>query len=478
MLKSGRFNKIAFLLVFFSSCLRMSEEEERKNFIQEPSLERSVNESLNTPFFSKGEWPKAAWWEGFGSEQLNDWIVEAIANNPSIQSIRQKIEQAKEQANSAKSKLYPLVYFNADENLEFISKHGIERAYNPSFPKQAQILDLTLSFNYEFDFWDKYRNLFRAALSLEQAETAELAQIELITSTSLAKTFFALKANLVKERIYRQLCEVRKKLYLLRQLLLSEALDDLRIVLFSQERVEEATQWLLAIEEEIAIDRHLINILRGKGPDEPFEMEASLPDLPPPLVIPDNLSLSLLSRRPDLMAEIWRVEALAHEVGAARANFFPNLNLAGLIGFSSTIYHLLFNPSSFESTLVPSISLPVYTAGDIQAILDTKRAEYQSAVFTYNDRILKAAEEVVDALVFARMIYGQKIQQDAIVSQAAKRLGLSEDRLKNGLDNALQTLEQKEELLQKELKLMDLAYGRYAAVIALIKSVGGGYEEP
>src|SRR5690606_2844034 len=167
-----------------------------------------------------------------------------------------------------------------------------------------------------------------------------------------------------------------------------------------------------------------------------------------------------------------------HEVGAARANFFPNLNLAGLIGFSSTIYHLLFNPSSFESTLVPSLSLPVYTAGDIQAILDAKRAEYQSAVFTYNDRILKAAEEVVDTLVFARTVYGQKVQQDAIVSQAAKRLCLAEDRLKSGLDNALQTLEQKEELLQKELGLMDLAYGRYAAAIALIKSVGGGYGQP
>lgn len=455
----------------------MSEEEQRKNLIQEPSLEHSIQESLNTPFFVEGKWPKAAWWEGFGSEDLNRWIVEAIANNPSIQSIRQKIEQAKERANSAKSKLYPLVYFNADENLEFISKQGIQRAYNPTFPKQAQIMDLTLSFNYEFDFWDKYRNLFRAALSLEQAETAELAQIELITSTSLARTYFALKTNLVKERIYEQLYEVRKKLYLLRHLLLSEALDDLRIVLFSEERVEEAKKWLLGIGEEIAIDRHLINILRGKGPDEPLDAKAELPDFPLQLVIPDNLSISLLSRRPDLMAEIWRVEALAHEVGAARANFFPNVNLAGLIGLSSTIYNLLFNPSSFESFLVPSLSLPLYTAGDIQAVLDTKRAEYQAAVFSYNDRILKAAEEVVDALVFARTVYGKKVQQDAIVSQSAKRLGLSENRLKNGLDNALQTLEQKEEFLQKELELMDLAYGRYVAAIALIKSVGGGYGE-
>ncbi len=192
---------------------------------------------------------------------------------------------------------YPLVYFNADGNWLFISKQGIERAYNPDFPKYSQIIDLTLSFNYEFDFWDKYRNLFRAALSLQQAEVAEVAQIELITATSLARTYFALKTNLVKEKIYQELYEVRKKLSLLRQLLLEEAIDDLRPLLLAEERVEEARQWLYSIEEEVEVDRHLINILMGRGPDELLEVEADLPGLAPQLVIPEKLSMDLLSRR-------------------------------------------------------------------------------------------------------------------------------------------------------------------------------------
>jgi NodT family efflux transporter outer membrane factor (OMF) lipoprotein len=455
----------------------MSQEEQRENLIEAPNLEPTVDQSLKTPFFTQGEWPKACWWHTFGSDQLNQWIDEAIAQNPSIQSVRQKIEQAKERATQARAKLYPLVYFDADGNWEFVSKQGIERAYNPQFPRHAKIIDLTLSFNYEFDFWDKYRNLFRAALSLEKAEQAELAQIELITATSLARTYFALKSNLAKERIYRDLYEVRKKIALLRQLLLDEAIDDVRILLLAEERVEEAKKWLYGIEEEVAITRHLINILRGKGPDEPLEVEPSLSEIPPSLAIPKNMSIDLLSRRPDLMAQIWRVEALAHEVGSARAHFFPNINLASIAGLSSTIYHLLFDQSSFEGMLLPTISLPVYTAGDIQANLDAKRAEFQSAVFAYNDLILKSAEEVVDTLVFARTVYGKKAEQEAIVKQALKRWDLSEMRLKSGLDNALQTLEQKEEVLQQELEDINLAYGRYAAAIGLIKAIGGGYSE-
>lgn len=456
----------------------MSQEEQKKNLIEEPSLDQTIKENLESPFFSKGDWPKAAWWEDFGSEALNALILEAINSNPSIQSVRQRIELAKERAISAKSKLFPLVYFDADANWEYVSKHGIERAYNPEFPRFAKIIDLTLSFTYEFDFWDKYRNLFRSALSIEQAETAELAQIELITSTALARTYFALKANLVKQRVYSELYQVRKKLFLLRQLLLDEALDDLRSVLQTQERVEEAQKWLNSIEEEVSSSRYLINVLRGKGPDEPMEIDGTLSDLAPTLTIPNTLSLDLLARRPDLMAQIWRVEALAHEVGAAKANFFPNINLADILGLSSTIFHLLFNPSSFENIFTPSLSLPVYTGGDIQAHLDAKRAEFQSAVFTYNDLILKSSEEVVDTLVFAKTVFANKVQQEAIVKQATLRLDLSNARLKSGLDNALDTLERKEELLQKELEDIDLSYGRYAAAIALIKALGGGYVKP
>ena len=467
--------RIFLLLLFFSSCLRMSEEEQKKNLIEEPSLDRSVGQSLESPFFSQGDWPKAAWWEVFGLDSLNQMIVQAIANNPSIQSVQQKIQQASERANIAKSKLYPLVTFDADGTWKFVSKQGLERAYNPEFPRHAKIVDLTLAFSYEFDFWDKYRNILRAALSVEKAERAELAQIELITSTALARTYFALKTNLVKQQIYKELYEVRKKLMLLRTLLLEEALDDLQIVLIAKEGVEEAQKWLYAIEEEVEIDRHLVNILMGQGPDEPLDVAASLPELPPSLEIPETLSLDLLSRRPDLMAQIWRVEALAHEVGAARADFFPNINLSALVGLSSVIYNLLFNHTSYEQILTPTISLPVYTAGEIQANLDAKRAEFQRAVFEYNNLILKSAEEVADALSFARAIYGEKIQQECIVAQAGVRVALAQDRLKNGLDNALQTLQRQEELLQKKLEDTALAYNRYVAMIALIRSLGGGY---
>ncbi len=454
----------------------MSEEEKTRNLIEQPQLTETIQDCMATSFFHEGQWPKKKWWEDFEVPALNQLIEEAFARNPSIQSMCQRIELAKQRAIQAQSKLYPLVYFDADGTWEFVSKQGLQEAYNPEFPRHAHIIDLTLTFSYEFDFWDKYRNLFRAALGQERAAQAELAQGELITAVSLAKTYFALQTNLTKQKIYQQLLEVRQKLALLRQLLLRESLEDVRCVLLADEQVEEAQQWLYSIEEEIEVNRHLINILAGRGPDEKVEIDNASIGLPKKLTIPETVSIDLLSRRPDLMAQIWRLEAIAHEVGAARADFFPNINLSAIMGLSSTIYNLLFNHSSYEQSLTPTMSLPVYTAGGIQANLDAKRAEYQTAVFMYNEMILKSAEEVVDALVFARTVYAKKEQQELIVQQVARRLELAQYRLNNGLDNALQTLEQKEALLQKELEDLNLTYGQYAAAIAMVRALGGGYQ--
>ncbi|OHE75667.1 MAG: hypothetical protein A3F67_10260 [Verrucomicrobia bacterium RIFCSPHIGHO2_12_FULL_41_10] len=453
----------------------MSKEEQIKNLIEMPTLDWTVQNSEETPFFKMGDWPEKAWWEVFGNEQLNQIIVDAIGNNPDILSVQQKIERAKERATVAKAKLYPLVNFDSDGLWQMVAKHGIERAYNPDYHKHTHLINLTLDFSYEFDFWDKYRNLYHSALSLEFAEIAEYQQSVLILSAALSRAYYALKANLVKREIYQELFEVRRRLLLLQTLLMDAAIDDLRNVLIRREAAEQVEQFLYAIDEEIAVDRHLINILIGRGPDAPLEVEPQFPDFPPALVIPETLSLDLIARRPDLVAQSWRLEALAQEVGAARADFFPNINLSGFLGLSSVLYNALFKPSGYEQGIDPSINLPVYPIWEIQANLDAKRAEYQTAVFIYNDMILKSAQDVVDTLVTARAIYSEKVQQEAIVRQASQRVDLAEDRVYSGLDDALEMLRWKDELLQKKLGDIDLGYSRYAAAISLIRSIGGGY---
>jgi NodT family efflux transporter outer membrane factor (OMF) lipoprotein len=463
------------LLLFLSGCISMSKEDQAKNLIPTPSIESTVAESLEKPFFSSGPWPDKSWWEIFESKQLNELIETALANNPSIQSVEQTIENARARAVIARSSLFPLVYFNYDDNWQYLSKNGLYRTLNPTFPLNANLVDLSLSFTYEFDFWNKYRNLFRAALGQQMAQEAETAQVKLITTTSVAATYFALKTNLIRLDLYCKLSEVRKKIYELQTLLLENALYSKLPVLLSEEQLYESEKLVYSLQEEVAENKHLINILVGNGPDVELGIDQSLPSLPKNLAIPKDLSLNLISRRPDLMAQIWRVESLAHEVGAAKADFFPNISLSGFLGFETVNYSKLFNSSSKTTGIEPALSLPVYTAGAIQAGVDAKRALFDEAVFEYNNLILQATREVADILVFAISIFEQQQKQEKIVKSSKERYELTILRQQSGLDNSLENFAFQEAVLLKELDNINLIYNEYAAAIKLIKALGGGY---
>ena len=371
---------------------------------------------------------------------------------------------------------FPLLFFDADETWQYLSKHGLYRILNPKVPLNANLVDLTLSFSYEFDFWGQNRNLFRAALGTYKAQEAEAAEVKLITTTAVAQAYFALKTNLVRKRLFEALYAVRYEVFNLQSLLRDEALLSKLQPLLSEEVLLEAEKLLYGIEQEIETDKHLLNILIGLGPDNPLHIAAELPPRLENITIPDTLSLDLLSRRPDLMAQIWRVESLANEVGAAKADFYPNINLTAFGGLESVLYRFLFNSESKTGGLKPAIHLPIFTAGEIRANVRAKKASFDEAVFAYNQLLLKSASEVADLLVLARATFQQKTDQELIVDAAQTRYDITTLRQLSGLDNQISQYFIEEELILKELDNISLLYTQYLATIKLIKALGGGYQ--
>ena len=335
---------------------------------------------------------------------------------------------------------------------------------------------MTLSFTYEFDFWGKNRHLFNSALGEMKAQEAEAAQVDLITSTSVAQAYFALKTNLLRNDLYEELFEVRNAIFKLQKLLLSKALLSKLPPLLSEEQLLEAEKLVFNIKEEVQTDRHLLNILLGRGPDAPLEIDESLPPLSKTLKLPENLSIDLLARRPDLMAQIWRVESLAHEVGAAKADFYPDINLTAFLGLESIAYHLLLKSHSKNAGLQPAIHLPIFTAGAIRANIRAKKAQFDEAVFAYNDLLLQSAKEVADLLVFTQSVFAQKEDQEQIVQASFDRYELTKLRVEKGLDDMLQQYYKREELILKQLDNVSLLYSQYLATVRLIKALGGGYQ--
>jgi NodT family efflux transporter outer membrane factor (OMF) lipoprotein len=453
----------------------MPHQEQIQSLMSMPDGKKTIRDSLENPLFCLGEWPEDLWWKIFNTPELSIYIEEALAQNPDLKSVEQKINYAKEEAIIKRAKLYPLVFFDASDTYGYLSKTGIYFGLNPNIPRTSNLINLSLSFTYELDFWSKYRNTFYAALGREKAQIAEYADAKLILTTALAQVFFALKTNLQRKIVLERILYLKNELVKLNNLLHDESLYSNLPVWLSIENLDETEKEIIFISEEIEKNKHFINALRGKGPDEPIEIDISLDSLPKKVEIPLDLFLDLLARRPDLMAAIWRAKALAHEVGAAIADFFPNISLTGQEGFQTFIAKKLFNPISGLGNILPALHLPVFTAGAIGANVKGKKALFREAIFTYNNLILKSAEEVSNALVIVNSAWDRREKQNDIIDKANKRYELTKLLKVNSLDTSLNQYTLEIEYLTKKLGVLELEYQQYASLVKLIKSFGGGF---
>jgi len=469
-----RFSLLA--LSFLSSCcISMPKWQQQEELLPSPSLECSLERGAESPFFAVGPWPDENWWEIFSSDQLNSLISIALANNPSIQEVYSRVLKARAKAVYARAPLFPLLFFDAQDSWSYLSKNGLYKTLNPNISSNASLIDLSLSVTYDFDFWCKNENLFLAALGKERSKEAERAQVELVVTTNLAQAYFALQTNLYREKLIQNLVTERSKLFQLQNVLRKEAINSLFPQLLSEERFYEAEEQLAAIHAEVLSNYHTINVLLGQSPDAPLCLCEELPPLPERLIIPETISLDLVARRPDLLAQIWRVEALGHEVGAAIADFFPDVNIKAFVGLESVFYSRLFQAGSMTGGATPALHLPIFTAGAISANVWIKRTKFDAAVFAYNELLLRSAQEVADLIAFGESVFRQKQEQEKVVQSAQERYRLTYLRLSKGLDSRLQSYVIYDDWLQKELTNVTLLYNQYAAAIKLIKALGGGY---
>ncbi|MBX9924195.1 MAG: efflux transporter outer membrane subunit [Rhabdochlamydiaceae bacterium] len=465
-------------LLTLSGCVSMSKAEKQEHVAASPSLTKSQKQGLESGVLTEGNWPDSDWWNSFETPVLSDWMEKALAQNPTILSLQSWVEQARQAALVTKSKLFPTLYFNAGDSYRYFSEHELMHLLNPTLPLHGFEVDLLFAFNYEFDFWSKNRNRFRAAIGEWKAREAEKKQVELTVTTSLAQAYFALVTALEKQKLYEKLYSVRKQRLQLQNDMKEGALFSAFEPLLGDEQLQEVAQYLASMEDEIQLQSHLINILVGQGPDVDISLEVLPQDPPKTLPLPQNLSIELLSRRPDLMMQIWRADSLAHEVGVAKAEFFPDINLMAFTGVKSVAWNTLLQNASKSAGLHPTLSLPMYTAGAIRANIRAKKASFDQAIYEYNNLILTSAQEVADVVSKLQMAYAQKKQQIQRVQDRLKRWNLTALRCEGGLDSQFAFLDYEEKWIESKLEETDFTYHQYTFAVQLIKSLGGGYISP
>jgi NodT family efflux transporter outer membrane factor (OMF) lipoprotein len=436
------------------------------------SLSLSVVVQKAADIFATGDWPSSAWWEEFDDPVLTDLIEQALRLSPTLQRAEARLKMAAQGALQKRAALFPEVDFDGTDNWQHLAKTGFFRAFAPTIPANVNDITLGLSFSYEFDFWGKNRSLFHAALGRADAMEAERRQAELILTTSIAYTYVELGFLLRKRDLLAQVEENTRQVEEIVRKRMEVGIDAQSPRLQSKVGTLDVQGQLVALEQQIEQNMHRLKALSGMGQGAEIDLQANSIN-PLVLQLPSNLELDLIARRPDLAAQKARVEALSHEIHAAKTDFYPNINLMGLVGFESVFAAKLFKLSNYSGTATPAIHLPIFTAGRLKAQLKEKVAQFNEAVYGYNELILQVAQEVADRLSDIALLQKQiELNQQSLEASEQKQ-GVAKRRLDHALDDERTLLQEKNMVLESAIALVDLEYGKQLEMILLIRALGG-----
>jgi multidrug efflux system outer membrane protein len=243
----------------------------------------------------------------------------------------------------------------------------------------------------------------------------------------------------------------------------------------AEQLVYTASQTIPGIQQQIEQTENQIRLLLGGSPGNVARGRAFIAqDLPPE--VPPGLPSELLERRPDIREAEQDLKAANAQIGVAKAAYFPELSLSGVLGGQSTqLARLLSGPNTMWS-LVPQLAQPVFTAGRLKSSVRQAEAERERALVQYEKTVQTAFAEVSNGLIAHQRVRESREQQEALVSALQDRVRLAYIRYRGGVDTQLDALDADRDLFQAELALAQIRLDESLTVVQLYKALGGGWQ--
>lgn len=224
----------------------------------------------------------------------------------------------------------------------------------------------------------------------------------------------------------------------------------------------------------MALLRNQLAALAGKGPGAGAALSRPVLRLDRPLAIPAALPADLIGRRPDIAAQRWRVEAAARRIDAAKAEFYPNVNLVAFAGFQAFGFSHFLDANSQVRGATPALSLPIFAGARLRAQLGNQTAIYDGAVEQYNATVINAMSDVANAVTRAQSLVRQRQLTQQALDTAVRAHALAEKSYQAGMTDAINMLNTQVALLAEEQQQAQNGATELDLYVSLMNALGGG----
>lgn len=448
--------------------------DDRQSLSQQPP---AANVDSALPAALKNGWPDSQWWKAYHDPQLNALIDSTLRNSPDMQVAEQRIQLAEAQAKAVEAQDGPEIDFSADVERQRMSAEGLMGPFATDLDGNTGpwytngTFGLTAGWN--LDLWGKNRAEVTARIGAVKAREAEREQTRQLLASGVSRLYWewqtqaALKSVLTQIKNEQQnVINVDRQLY---QNGITSSVEGVETDIDSS----KTDQQLNDVNGKMKVIEARLSALTNSQSTVLKLHTSKLPTVESQL--PSQLGYSLLARRPDLQAAHWYIESSLSSIDAAKAAFYPDVNLMAFLQQDALHLSDLFRHSAQQMGVTAGLTLPIFDSGRLNANLDITKAQSNLTVANYNKAVVDAVNDVARAASQVETLAQKNQHQQQIEHDAQRVVGLAQARFNAGIIAGSRVSEAKIPALREQCNGLVLQGQWLDASIQLTSALGGGY---
>jgi multidrug efflux system outer membrane protein len=415
-------------------------------------------------------WPDAQWWQRFNSPELDRLINQAQQANDDLKAAIARVQQSDAQVRIAGAPLLPSLgagFTPTRQRMFLPNGNGSDLTFN-TFTAQ-------LTAAYELDFWGRNAALRAAAVAQAQGSRYDRETVQLSMVASVATTYFTVLS--LRDRVEVATTNLANARETLRGLQIEQQVGTATALDVAQQQAQVDTEdaTLPALRAQLSHTLAALAILLGTTPDQLQLTQTTLEQIAAPPVT-TGLPAGLLARRPDVAsAEAQLISANAN-VRAARAAFFPTIQLTAGGGVESMALSTLLMPGSRIFDLSAGVTQPIFEGGQLAGAYAQNKGRYQELLADYHKAVISAFGNTQDALTEVHETGEQVLRQERATQTAARAYDFAQQQFHAGTINILTTLTTEQALLTAQDTQSQVRLAHLSALVSLYQALGGGWD--
>lgn len=423
-----------------------------------------------------------AWWAGFNDAALTRVVERALAQNLDIEQARQRVLQSRAAARAAGAALALQVRATGSatqvkQSLQ--SPIGKIAGALPGFERSYDDETLGVAASWEIDLFGGLRRQREAARAEAQAAQRQAAAIRTSVAAEAADAYLQVRAYQGRLAVARRQLQVQQELVDLISRRAAEGVSADRELREARASLEGVNATIPPLTAGLQAQLNRLDVLMGaQAGTYRAELAREAPEPAPPSLAAAPPPGDLLRRRPDILAAEQRLVAANARIGAAVADYYPKVSLAGLIGVESLGVSQLFTGAAVAHQVGVGLSWRLFDFGRVDAEVAQARGREGEALAAYRATVLQATREVEDAFTELAQQQARAAALTRQIDQLTVARRQAQDAYEGGVTSLVEVRDADRELLAASDQLVQAKAGAARAAVSAFRALGGGWSPP